>query len=261
MKNRAVAAALLSFVGVSQLATAQFYGKENSSPISSAVPGEFFFYKGVEAVKSNDYQHAVRMYKVAASWAYKQAEYNLGVIFAKGEGDVPLDMPQAHAWMTLAAERNDQAAASAVEARDRIAVLLSPEQREESSRMLAEMKKIYGDDVALPRAKTRWREVRNSATGSHVGFIGNLQVGDLRIRNNANPMNAKNPKGAGALGSVADITGGSSVDGSTAYRELRSTDNPYDPKFDGRVTVGDISTVQQEGTTPGKSAAKEPNDD
>ncbi len=78
-------------------AFAQYYAYDSAPIRSDAVPGEYFFNLGVSAINHGDYKHAVEMYKVAASWGFKPAEYNLGVIFAKGEGGVPVDLPQAYA--------------------------------------------------------------------------------------------------------------------------------------------------------------------
>ena len=230
-------------------------GANINSLRESAVPGEYFFYKGVEAVKANDYTHAVAMYKVAASWAYKTAEYNLGVIFVKGEGGVPEDHAQGLAWLTLAAERND---AAYVQARDKVRMQLPPDVIAKADALVAELSNIYGDRVALRRAKAHWAEVRNAATGSHLGFAsGNLHVGAAEVRANANPPKIAGTGGLkggdkGGLKSALDINGTHSVQGSQAYSDLRSTDNPYDPKFDGSVVVGPVSEIDT------KAAPKQP---
>src|ERR1700733_7804805 len=57
-----------------------------TSAEDSARPGEYFFGLGVNALKKKDYAFAVHMYRVAASWAYKPAEYNLAVMYALGQG-------------------------------------------------------------------------------------------------------------------------------------------------------------------------------
>jgi hypothetical protein len=238
---------LTACAGVPRLASADEMDLRSSgSPRDDAVPGEYFFQKGVEAIKKNDYRHAVAMYKVAASWAFKMAEYNLGVIFVRGEGGVPEDHAQGLAWLTLAAERNDH---QYVAARDMVKGQLDAEELAQADRVLADLKKTYGDEVALPRAKSRWREVRTSATGSHLGFTGsNLQVGAAAPRGtNAPSVKTRyTAKGAFGLSSAGDFTGGHQTDGSISYRELRETDNPYDAKFDvGTVTVGPL--VPEEG--------------
>src|SRR5262249_27322795 len=163
--------------------------------------GEYFFYRGVDAVKADDYRHAVVMYKVAASWAYKPAEYNLGVIFAKGAGGVPEDRVQGLAWLTLAAERGDK---EYVAIRDRVRSALTPDERALADALVVDLSKTYGDEHAFPRAKARWRDVRNNVTGSHVGFVGNLKVGSLNTPTHQNPLNQKG--GDGKIG-----TGGSGV--------------------------------------------------
>jgi len=67
-------------------------GQKWGTPEDDARPGEHFFLLATRAVAKKDYTFAVDMYKVAASWAYKTAEYNLAVMYAKGDG-VPVDRP------------------------------------------------------------------------------------------------------------------------------------------------------------------------
>jgi tetratricopeptide (TPR) repeat protein len=210
-------------------------------PEDDARPGEYYFKLGANAFQHKDYAHAVKMYEVAASWAYKPAQFNLGVMYARGQG-VPVDLPRAMAWMALAAERNDQ---EYVDAKEVVYSAMSKEQFEQANALWRELKKTYGDDVAMPRAKARWAEVRNNATGSHVGAAaGPLLVG-------ATPAHvAKLPPttaGGGAPPHMATegadvFAGGDRTDGSTAYKQLRESNNPYDPKFT-RPEVG-IATVE-----------------
>jgi hypothetical protein len=233
----------------SPTAFAQFYAYDNSSVRTDAVPGEYFFSVGVEAVRHNDYTHAVAMYKVASSWGYKPAEFNVGVIFAKGEGGVPIDLPQAYAWMQLAAERKDL---RYVIARNRVQDLLTPQQLAESEKMLAGMRDIYADEVALPRAKAKWREVLTHATCSQVGYTGcDMKVGNGG-ESRGNPAQFGKPKvvkgftGGAANVDAMDVAGGDTVEGSIAYSDLRATDNPYDPRFNGVVTVGNLKPADKE---------------
>src|SRR5215831_6086865 len=143
-----------------------------ASPEADARPGEYYFVLGARAYRTRDYAHAIEMYLVAASWAYKPAEYNLGVMYARGQG-VPADLPRAMAWMALAAERNEP---HYVDAREAVYAELTKEQFEQANVIWRELKPTYGDEVALRRAKARWAEVRSHMTGSRVGSAGNLQV-------------------------------------------------------------------------------------
>src|SRR5262249_10179374 len=143
-------------------------GANGNSPEDDARPGEYYFMRGVDAVHAGDYTHAIAMYEVAASWGYKNAQYNLGVIYARGQG-VPVDLPRAMAWMALAAERDDK---QYVEARELVYSLLDKAQWDQANEIWRTLKPTYADAVALPRAKARWAEARNAATGSHVGSPG-----------------------------------------------------------------------------------------
>ena len=180
---------------------------------------------------------------------YKPAEYNLGVIFAKGEGGVPLDLAQSYAWMTLAAERRDKPYVAALE---RIKAALTPEQIQEGEKMLVDMRKIYGDEVALHRAKAKWHEVLTHSTCSHVGYTGcNMVVGNGGA-GRSNPARSVKGLEQGAAGytGATDLVGGSGTDGSIAYADLRATDNPYDPRFNGVVTVGEIKPADKKTDKP-----------
>jgi len=237
-------------------------GVGDNTPEADARVGEAYFLRGAEAYRKADFKFAIQMYEVAASWAYKPAEYNLGVIYARGQG-VPADLPRAMAWMALAAERNDK---HYVEARETVYASLSKEQFEQANQIWRELKTTYGDEVALRRAKARWAEVKANMTGSRVGSVGPLSVG-IPNANGGDPSSQKpaNPAMAAKLAAqgvssvrstattAAEATGGSGIDGSIAYRQFRESDNPYDPKFNrgalGTATVGPVTEIR-DGETP-----------
>lgn len=213
-----------------------------NSPEADGRPGQYYYILGAQAFKNRDYTHAVYMYQVAASWAYKPAEFNLGVMYARGQG-IPVDLPRAMAWMTLAAERNDP---SYVRARELVRSNLHPAQLAEAKTILQQLTPRYGDKVALRRAKGRWAQVRASMTGSRVGSVaGNMVSGTPEPR----PATADPHFSTGGNVAVtgAAVTGGQNTDGSVAYRQLVASDNPYDPKFmtpTGTVSVGALVPVK-----------------
>lgn len=229
-----------------------------NTPASDGRPGLYYFDLGVEAFKKGDYRHAIDMYKVAASWAYKPAEYNLGVMYFRGQG-APVDRPLGAAWMVLAAERGD---APYVKARDLMVTVLTKEEFARTDELWNELKPTYGDKVALRRAKAQWAWAKSQQTGSRVGGqAGNLQIGVLN--------DGHTPKGVGMDGKSASVAAngfslmqGGSVDGSVAYREFQQSANPYDPAFRknraGTVTVEPLQprkpgTTQQDGHSNGAS--------
>lgn len=60
-----------------------------NTPESDGRPGVKAYKEGMVAYTRKDYAHAVHMLKVAASWAYKPAEYNLGAMYFEGNGVGP----------------------------------------------------------------------------------------------------------------------------------------------------------------------------
>jgi hypothetical protein len=228
-----------------------------NTPEADGRPGEYYFQEGARAFAKKDFRFAIQMYEVAASWAYKPAEYDLGVMYARGQG-VPVDLPRAMAWMALAAERNDK---RYVDAREAVHAALSKEQFEQANAIFRDLKKTYGDETALRRAKARWEEVRMNVTGSHVGFVGHLDVGSPPP-SSGDPSAAKGAPGVHKTSTTsAEIFGGGDeVDGVTAYRQLRESDNPYDPKFErqplGTATVEALIPVKPQPANPSDDAQK-----
>ena len=217
------------------------------TPEDNARPGEYYFGLGANAFKRKDYAFAIDMYKVAASWAYKPAEYNLAVMYARGQG-VPSDLPRAMAWMTLAAERNEP---QYVQARELINAKLTPAQFAQADAVWNQLKPAYGDEAALRRAKDRWAQVRSSMTGSRVGSVaGELAVGGLSVGGlQQSPPSARGTNHVDTLG--YDLTGGNQMDGTIAFQQLLASNDPYDPKFEwrpgstGSVTVEPLIPVKK----------------
>lgn len=220
-----------------------------NTPQDDGRPGEYFFYLGALANQRHDYEHAIAMYKVSASWAYKPAEYNLGVLYLNGHGS-PVDLPTAMAWFALAAERGEK---QYVYAKQLLYSHLTPEQFEQANEIWRELLPTYGDATALVRAKARWREVRNSATGSRVGSAATHLVvgGQVGMDNHTAPTNYDVGIGGIIATTPGEITGVHQTDGAIAYQQLRASDDPYDPKFQsyllsGTVTVGILTPVRSD---------------
>lgn len=224
-----------------------------------ARPGEHFFAVAVRAFQKKEYRFAVEMYKVSASWAYKPAEYNLGVMYARGQG-VPVDMPRALAWFVLAAERGDKTYAAAG---NLINSKLTDAQFKQANAIFGQLRPVYGDETALVRAKARWAMVRAGKTGTRVGSLaGNLKVGGTQIGAvSASPANTAGSALRHVATGADEILGAGSVDGSIAYRQLVSSKNPYDPKFawrPGHRTVM-VGTLTPAGKGNAKATSKSSN--
>ena len=228
-----------------------------NTPESDGRPGIYYFDLGAQAFRKHDYVHAIAMYKVAASWAYKPAEYNLALMYYRGEG-TPADHALGAAWMVLAAERNTPIY---VRARDLMITSLSDSEFQRTDALWNQLKPTYGDEVALRRAKAQWVRVSRNRTGTHVGgAAGELKIGAPDA--GAPPMPSATRAGGAP---VADVDGsrllsGGAVDGSVAYSDFQQSDNPYDPLFQknltGTATVGSLAPVK-----PGGNTSQKPQDD
>ena len=222
-----------------------------NTPESDGRPGVKFFTYGVQAFRKGDFQHAIAMYKVAASWAYKPAEYNLAVMYFKGQG-VPVDRPRGAAWMVLAAERGES---QYIRARDLMVTVLSKAEFARTDELWGELKKTYGDQVALRRAEAQWAYVRTHQTGTRAGgAVGELRVGVLDGGHTIPLIDASGNSQKTAM-TAAQILQGGSIDGSVAYRQFQQSDDPYSPIFlkkrSGTVTVEPLLPVK-----PGKHSSE-----
>jgi len=197
-----------------------------NTPESDGRPGVKFFTLGVQAFRKGDYRHAIDMYRVAASWAYKPAEYNLAVMYFKGQG-VPVDRPLGVAWMVLAAERGGIRYTAA---RDLMITVLNKTEFAQADEQWGRLKQTYGDEVALRRAKAQWAWVKNHQTGTRVGgTTGELFVGASDT--GGTPVQAGHSGRAQMFAAGWGFMQGGSVDGSVAYRQFQQSDDPYAPIF------------------------------
>lgn len=225
-----------------------------NTPESDGRPGVKYFAYGARAFRDHDYAHAIDMFKVSASWGYKPAEYNLGLMYYKGQG-VPVNKPLGTAWMVLAAERGNKAF---VRDRDLMVTSLTHAQFAETDKLWGALRKTYGDKVALRRAKSQWAWVKDHQIGSHAGM--NTGEASIGIRNTGIPVTPGPASGEGStggdmVGSAAGMLQSGSVPGSVAYRQFSESANPYSPIFlqhnRGTASVGPLQQIR-----PAKVGAK-----
>lgn len=135
-------------------------------------PGTRPHNEALNAYEQGRYGDAIRKFRESARWADKVSQYNLGVMYALGEGTKP-DPATAWAWFELAAERGYpqmvKAAKGAWEALDEMG-------QARALSVLEELRPEYGDAVALERTKKFMDRERRDVTGSRVGFVGNMRV-------------------------------------------------------------------------------------
>ncbi len=140
---------------------------------SSFFPGAYYFHKGCDAYARGDSAQAIMLWKMAAGWGQKSAQYDLGIALYKGQG-VSLDRAQGLAWLALASERHDPEFQQSFDA---AWFEVSDDERAEAQRLHAQLKPLYADAIALRRAARRYEEARRSVTGSRLGAT----AGQLRI--------------------------------------------------------------------------------
>jgi hypothetical protein len=136
------------------------------------VPGLYYFHKGCEYYKRGQTAAAMQAWQLAAGWAMKDAQYDLGIAYFRGRG-VEMDRPRGLAWLALAAERKDEAFQSS------LAVAwdeATPDEHARGNEIWRELRQRYADEVALPLAQNRYQQEINQITGSRVGMPGHVGV-------------------------------------------------------------------------------------
>lgn len=78
-----------------------------------------------------DSKEAVKWYRLAADQGDADAQFSLGGAYYNGEG-IQQDLAKAHMWINLAANNGKE---GAVETRDTLAQLMTPEQLAQAQRM------------------------------------------------------------------------------------------------------------------------------
>lgn len=166
MKNIVLAVLLLgaavSTVGVSN---AQVVNVNN---YADQAPGTQFVERGNRFYRQGDYDAAVGNFRLAAYWADKLAQFNLGLMYVNGQG-VERDPLRGWAWIKLSAERGYPTNVAVAED---IWAQLTDEHREVARTILEEeLEPEYGDEVAVRRTANdmKRRLKRTTGGGSRVG--------------------------------------------------------------------------------------------
>jgi TPR repeat protein len=92
------------------------------------------FKSGQDAYGQRDYETALKEWQPLAEEGEALAQYNLGVMYANGQG-VPQDYVQAHMWANLAAAQGNK---SAVKGSEFLTKEMTPEQIAEAQRLVRE---------------------------------------------------------------------------------------------------------------------------
>ncbi|MCL7714963.1 tetratricopeptide repeat protein [Stenotrophomonas mori] len=124
------------------------------------LPGELNYCLGLKMWARKHYRQGERLFRLAAGWGSKPAQYALGIAYFNGEG-LAVDRLLGAAWLRLAAERRDPAFQIAAET---VHAALSTEERRRAEALFDALWPRYRDDVAALRALRRFkREVATVA--------------------------------------------------------------------------------------------------
>ncbi len=139
---------------------------------SRFLPGVYHYQKGCELYTRGRVAAAIAEWKVAAGWAMKEAQYNLGLVYFKGEHVEP-DRPLGLAWLAIAAERKDAEFSESLAAAWHEA---TPAERVRANELYPALFEEFGDAHARRKAAAHFEQELSHVTGSRVGMPGNVTV-------------------------------------------------------------------------------------
>lgn len=154
--------------------------------IYRVLPGEFNFCVGRRLWEKGRYPQAIELFELSAAWGSKAAQRMLGIVYFNGEG-VGVDRGLGLAWLSLAAERDDEFSRRLLES------ALRSSTQAEQKRMQGELAKLrprYADQVAATRAAIRFKRELRQLQGNPVYGSGRCLSG---INANLSEFNGFNP--------------------------------------------------------------------
>jgi hypothetical protein len=132
---------------------------------NDAVPDRILICDAMENFKDGFDDHALNLFKEAAKFGNKIAQYRVGLMYLAGFG-VPKDRTEGTAWLLLANERNNTAMTDRLkEVRD---ASNAAEWRDIVNRAEA-LREEFGDRKALHRRAAWVRKKEGELTGSRLG--------------------------------------------------------------------------------------------
>lgn len=139
---------------------------------SRFLPGVYHYQKGCELYARGRVAAAIGEWKIAAGWAMKEAQYNLGLVYFKGE-HVERDRALGLAWLAVAAERKDAEFSESLAAAWHEATAA---ERTRANELYPALFDRFGDRRARRKAIARFEQELSHVTGSRVGMPGNVDV-------------------------------------------------------------------------------------
>jgi TPR repeat protein len=136
------------------------------------LPGLYHFDRGCARYAKGHVGEAMAEWQLAAGWAVKEAQYNLGLAWFTGER-VQRDRPLGLAWLALAAERKDAAFSGSLAAAWDAA---TPAERQQANALYAPLLDRYGDARTRRKAMAHFERELAQLTGSRVGMAGHVSV-------------------------------------------------------------------------------------
>lgn len=139
---------------------------------SRFLPGVYHYRKGCELYTRGRVAAAIGEWKVASGWAMKEAQYNLGLVYFKGE-HVERDRPLGLAWLAVAAERKDAEFSESLAAAWRDA---TPAEHARANELYPALFEEFGDARTRRKAAAHFDQELSHVTGSRVGMPGHVTV-------------------------------------------------------------------------------------
>ena len=157
-----------------------FCGSVQATEIISQTTLDQTLIQAQSAIEAQDYDQAFKLYKQAAIWGHKGAQYVLGELYIQGKG-VAKDPVTGYAWLEVAAESRDR---DFIRARKAAAKNLSEAQKHQADELAQKLASSFGLEAAGVSCRKEAR-IGSNIKGVNCYHVNTTSNGDLIVPDNS----------------------------------------------------------------------------
>ena len=128
------------------------------------------------AIEAQNYDQAFKLYRQAAIWGHKGAQYVLGELYMQGKG-VAQDVVTGYAWLEVASEAPDR---NFIRARKAAAKQLSDTQKQQADELAQKLVASYGLEAAGVTCRKEAR-IGSNIKGVNCYHVNTTNNGNLIV--------------------------------------------------------------------------------
>lgn len=153
-----------------------FSGSVQATEIISQATLDQTLLEAQSAIEAQNYDQAFKLYRQAAIWGHKGAQYVLGELYLQGKG-VAKDPVTGYAWLEVASEAPDR---NFIRARKAAAKNLTDAQKQQADALAQKLVSSYGLEAAGVNCRKEAR-IGSNIKGVNCYHVNTTNNGDLIV--------------------------------------------------------------------------------